>query len=75
MSKDKKIAGVSGTFTIDDTAQILPNDNIGWICPVCGRGLSPDTPYCPCRSAYIRIDWSDNKTAIPNLPLKTIIKY
>lgn len=23
--------------------------NYGWICPVCGRGLSPYTSQCPCR--------------------------
>ena len=21
----------------------------GWICPVCGRGLSPFTNVCPCK--------------------------
>ena len=21
----------------------------GWICPVCGRGLSPYTSFCPCK--------------------------
>lgn len=25
----------------------------GWICPVCGRGLSPWTSFCPCQS-----DWT-----------------
>ena len=20
----------------------------GWVCPVCGRGLSPTTAMCPC---------------------------
>ena len=20
----------------------------GWICPKCGRVMSPTTPYCPC---------------------------
>lgn len=22
---------------------------VGWICPVCGRGLSPFTSVCPCK--------------------------
>ena len=22
---------------------------MGWICPVCGRGLSPFTTMCPCK--------------------------
>jgi hypothetical protein len=25
-----------------------PRGEVGWICPVCGRGLSPSTSYCPC---------------------------
>jgi len=24
--------------------------NYGWICPVCGRGNSPFTPTCPCKT-------------------------
>jgi hypothetical protein len=27
-----------------------PHGEVGWICPVCGRGLAPSTSYCPCRS-------------------------
>lgn len=23
---------------------------IGWVCPICGRGLSPFTSACPCRN-------------------------
>lgn len=26
-----------------------PPKMIGWICPVCGRGLSPFTSVCPCK--------------------------
>lgn len=24
---------------------------VGWICPVCGRGLSPFTAVCPCKGS------------------------
>ena len=26
----------------------LPRGEMGWICPICGRGLAPSTSYCPC---------------------------
>lgn len=22
---------------------------VGWICPICGRGVSPYTTVCPCK--------------------------
>lgn len=25
-----------------------PRGEMGWICPICGRGLAPSTAYCPC---------------------------
>lgn len=26
-----------------------PKMQYGWVCPVCGRGLSPQTTACPCK--------------------------
>lgn len=28
----------------------------GWICPVCGAGISPYITRCPCTQEYV-IDW------------------
>ena len=38
----------------------------GWICPVCGRGLSPYTSECSCHltARYINIDSTINKSNI-----------
>ena len=27
----------------------FPRGEVGWICPVCGRGLAPSMSYCPCK--------------------------
>jgi hypothetical protein len=27
----------------------------GWICPVCGAGLSPDTTICPCTHTPFKV--------------------
>ena len=33
------------------TAETPPSGGVtGWVCPVCGRGLSPYTAVCPCRN-------------------------
>jgi predicted amidophosphoribosyltransferase len=29
----------------------------GWICPVCGRGLSPWTSFCPCQGSDMKITY------------------
>lgn len=28
--------------------RISHNKRQGWICPICGKGLSPSTSSCPC---------------------------
>jgi len=33
----------------DDLWHENVNGPAGWICPVCGRGLSPYTNFCPCK--------------------------
>ena len=40
---DTTTAGPSKSETIN------PPKMTGWICPVCGRGLSPWTSACPCK--------------------------
>lgn len=31
------------------TTDIKNSSMVGWVCPVCGRGLSPWTSCCPCK--------------------------
>lgn len=35
---------------IGKSATYNPPKMVGWICPVCGRGLSPFTAVCPCKN-------------------------
>ena len=35
---------------MDECEKCNPKGMLGWICPVCGRGNSPFSSLCPCKS-------------------------
>ena len=42
-----------------DEIKLIPNDDMvpdvkmmGWVCPVCGSGLSPYVSICPCQTKW-----------------------
>lgn len=40
----------------------ITQEMTGWICPVCGRGLSPFTAVCPCKNGnewQITCEWQE----------------
>lgn len=43
---------VDGIEKIRELPSVQPEKGglSGWICPVCGRGLSPFTSVCPCNN-------------------------
>lgn len=48
----------SGPTTAGSSLQNIYNPprhygEVGWICPVCGRGNAPSTAYCSCKSGQI----------------------
>lgn len=51
----KKIKEMEDEDQTKKTSPIIEDTNgngggsVGWICPVCGRGLSPYTNFCPCK--------------------------
>lgn len=46
--KDTVLNAIDNMQTIEE----VPSHSglIGWVCPVCGRGLSPYTAACPCQN-------------------------
>lgn len=46
---EKYVESLMSTETTNPfTEKTNPPKMVGWICPVCGRGLSPYTSVCPC---------------------------
>lgn len=43
--------GVNFSFTSTSPFQL------GWICPLCGRGNAPWNPYCSCMTPPITLRW------------------
>lgn len=39
----------TNTGGVGESETYNPPKMTGWICPVCGRGLSPYTSCCPCK--------------------------
>lgn len=44
--EDATATGITSNKSVGDYRP--PRGEVGWICPVCGRGLAPSTSYCPC---------------------------
>lgn len=44
----------TGTTQTSETESVTinPPKIVGWICPICGRGLSPYTTACPCKGWF-----------------------
>lgn len=41
-----------------------PRGEMGWICPVCGRGNAPSTAYCSCQMTKPDIVYANGGTTI-----------
>ena len=57
-SKDTKKERVNNsTNTTTSQSTSLRGGRYGWICPVCGRGNSPNNSYCTCRGWTYPVVW------------------
>lgn len=34
----------------------------GWICPICGRGMSPWVDFCPCVNKEVQVTYGDTNS-------------
>jgi len=47
------------SITTHPTPYFIPiQPFLGWICPRCGAGVSPQTTNCPCNQVTVTITWS-----------------
>lgn len=44
-----------------------PRGEVGWICPVCGRGNAPSTAYCNCNMTKPDIVYANGETTITSI--------
>jgi hypothetical protein len=47
---------------MDNCQMCKPKGMLGWVCPVCGRGNSPFSSTCPCKSFGGQIRYQDGIT-------------
>ena len=43
-------------------------DNKGWICPICGRGVAPTVKVCPCKGEYKYVPYPVYPWVYPSYP-------
>lgn len=63
---EETTGGLSSSETYNDYNP--PRGEVGWICPICGRGLSPSTAYCNCNMTKPDIVYSNG-----GLTMKSIL--
>lgn len=54
-TKTNKTNSTTTSYTLGSSS--TNGSRYGWICPVCGRGNSPDNSYCNCRGYMYYPTW------------------